>query len=1336
MHSFLRKSNLLRLGLLALGLTLVLPASGMAKPRPGLQHRLIRLMAGTNGALTVNRIYCGLSAIGNICVDSLGSSVVGGGYWPKGTADQYVFNSGIQIAGIVDPAAGFDWAGDTTGGQLFNPRGDDNGEPVQSIFNAGNPDDLADWPQAAFVPQGDAGEENFNALLRGRASASQGDVWFMSWEGNPNLSAGRNHPLGILVEQRGMGWNYPSGNQDILYFIYTFYNVTASDPNVYSAIRPGMRELVQKAGEDFQRLNEGRYSIDIPDGGYTQTSMYAAFGADMDVAQADADYSTVVVPFSLGNTYEHTFAGTQEWSFDPGIFGPPFFAGAGFVGVKYLKSPISPTTGAEVGLSLFSNTINQGVFDDASNITQLYRYISNNISTAAGDASCTYPPATKICYVNNGQPDDMRFFQSSGPLTLAPGQFQSIVVAYIFAAPVAVGACTAAGSCDVAPGDPTRWLTASTLANGANQVDSVAGFLDYSDANGDNVVQQEEVTTVPGSLLGKSLVAQEVFNNRFLLPFAPETPNFFLVGGDNQVTVLWQPSASETTGDPFFAIAQQPTTVPEGGGAPVPNVLFDPNYRQFDVEGYRVYRGRVDAPNSLTMLAQYDYSGTFITDFTGGVNPLVGCAPELGINTVTVDTTVDTIPTPDVTSIDTTFGCPVPFDSVAPGVAPTVSTQVPLVGQLTQVATSPAGSGRIPLANGQALLTVSDTAITGAGTGCPAFAKSAAECPLRDTGVPFVFVDNTVRNNLRYFYSVTAFDINSFQSGPSSLESPRSTKSVTPASLATNAVNDVVATTNLLGRGTVMDTAAPNPAIDPATGTFSGPFPAANGWTVGLGATVSQVLQGETQVSARLDSIQLGSTYQGIPHTYWFTASAAGASGVLSAAVAGTEEFGITSGVGNSPPVVPVNEERSSTFGGNSSFRLTASAGVSLPGTEYLTLYGRGCVNARPGYGDGTRCAYQGSRWFAGPSPTANETQPHPNGNNPPNASLAPYVNYNNAGLLPGVTTIFNFQCYEAGPGAGCREQTGIGAGAKRAADFNFYWGAGGLIDSVVDISNNVLVPFDTLAGGGWGFLNQAATAGGPSLDASATLTALDYSCVEPYRSYAAGAFLCPATTAAYKLSNTAVPGAVGFESGGFPGAGNVDTYTGVVPAANAGFILYVGGEWFTFELTGGALPAAGTVWSLRQYVGAILGGNGAAGDLGPYEFSAPDPIRPMTAVGAELSANLNVTNQAAPTVAEDLSRVHTVPDPYYVTTAFEQSTDTKVLKFVNLPADCIIRIYSSSGVLVSMVEHHSASFGGSVDWNLRNRNNQVVASGVYFYHVESGDARRVGRFTVVNFAQ
>jgi hypothetical protein len=95
------------------------------------------------------------------------------------------------------------------------------------------------------------------------------------------------------------------------------------------------------------------------------------------------------------------------------------------------------------------------------------------------------------------------------------------------------------------------------------------------------------------------------------------------------------------------------------------------------------------------------------------------------------------------------------------------------------------------------------------------------------------------------------------------------------------------------------------------------------------------------------------------------------------------------------------------------------------------------------------------------------------------------------------------------------------------------------------------------------------------------------------------------------------------------------------------------------------------------------------------------------------------------------------------VKSAYESSTDQKILKFVGLPQDAIIRIYSASGVLVRMLEHHggnydptSASQGSEMNWDLRNRNNQVVASGVYFYHVEAGDARRVCRFTVVNFAQ
>ena len=101
------------------------------------------------------------------------------------------------------------------------------------------------------------------------------------------------------------------------------------------------------------------------------------------------------------------------------------------------------------------------------------------------------------------------------------------------------------------------------------------------------------------------------------------------------------------------------------------------------------------------------------------------------------------------------------------------------------------------------------------------------------------------------------------------------------------------------------------------------------------------------------------------------------------------------------------------------------------------------------------------------------------------------------------------------------------------------------------------------------------------------------------------------------------------------------------------------------------------------------------------------------------------------------VAKVHTVPDPYYVTNAFETSPSGHIIKFVNLPTQAIIRVYSTSGVLVRVIEHNSTQFGGEEVWDVRNRNNQVVASGVYFYHIEApSGARRVGRMTIVNFAQ
>jgi hypothetical protein len=183
----------------------------------------------------------------------------------------------------------------------------------------------------------------------------------------------------------------------------------------------------------------------------------------------------------------------------------------------------------------------------------------------------------------------------------------------------------------------------------------------------------------------------------------------------------------------------------------------------------------------------------------------------------------------------------------------------------------------------------------------------------------------------------------------------------------------------------------------------------------------------------------------------------------------------------------------------------------------------------------------------------------------------------------------------------------------------------------------------------------------------------------------------------------------------------------GATASTGNGFILYLNGNWFLMQMA--ALPSS-TVWNVRFYAGNITGAAGS------YSF-LPD-IRPPAVPGLIARARYTGTVFDATTTSDSaLAKVHTVPDPYYVTNAFEQSSNSKILKFVNLPSQCIIRIYSLSGILVQMIAVNDPTGGAEAQWNLRNRNNQFVASGVYFYHVETPDGKaKVGRFTIVNFAQ
>jgi len=1191
-----------------LGASVVEARTAPNRPR---RPRATNLFAGANFLYGVNRHLCNITSTGEIC--SAGSSPVGGGgFWPRGTVDGYIFNSGLQIGGLVDPDAGFSWAGDTVGTYFFDASGgQEAGETIFGVYFSGDPADFAAWPTGAWARD----PSIYYAGLLGLKQVSQGDAWARYWEGNPDRGTGRPHPLGIVVDQKVMAWNFPPGNEDILYLILTFYNVTAkSSSGVYNnpSIPAEFQAEIAALGDRFQAINEAKFGANlIPDDGYTITDAYAGFGADMDVADFNTNYATAILPFDIGMIYAGNFLPEVGWTFPPDIFGPPFFPAPGFVGVKYLRSP-TDALGNQVGLTMFSQHFNpnqgSGLLDPESG-EQLYRYLSGYFGTT--DAACTevgtnraLARARRMCYLGQTQ-GDARFYQASGPFDLAPGRATSIVVAYINAAPLDTVESYVGG--DVLPGIPFTGDSIYADPTKIRLIERIAGWVSQNDADGNQVITQDEVQTVQYSLLSKSQTAQTIFDAGFAGAFAPEAPTFFLVPGDQTVTVVWQPSRTEDpsgTGDPYFGIAGDPI-----------GSLYDPNYRQFDVEGYRVYRGRT--ASEMQLVAQFDYSGTSFIDYTGvmdygdadGDGLASRCAYELGV-------------------FD---DCPAELDFSGGSISPT-GHAVALVGNVVQNV----GQRKL-LADGGVTLLQTDTMVTG---GSP---KCIIKCPpLDNAGLPFALVDRGLVNGISYVYSVTAFDANSAKSGPSSLESARLTKRITPRRPGgQEATGQIVSNVMLGGDGSTLDPTAPVPAIDAATGRFAGPMPPTDGMVLSFPAFVSQLIEGG-EFTLTLDSVSTGfppgadvfpSGFQ--PTRYYFTAVGPAGATEFDFILPNDYHDGVSTAAAPFP-FAPLDNGQANRYGGDSSYALFARVDLATPGAWLSSGVGRGNANGVVG-------VYNGPRWWAG---ATNETTDDPNGGYCPAATgtcgtTTPVPDIGRtSGLIAGVQ-IFHPVSYLSIPSSPGRLLELIFATVTRAADFAVYWGAAGVVDSVMDLTHKVRVPFSPTIGTTWGVLNAgsfALTNQATTADANnARLTWSDMYCVAP-----APAFLGNCGSAAQTpavLQNTAALSPMNFATSSY--AGTATLAAGA--ATGDGFIFYLAGHYFLMQTA--TLPTS-TTWYARYYTGDVSG-TAATADF------AYDPIspRPPSVPGLRFRVVYEQSVYDSTTVVS-LDRVHTVPDPYYVTVA------------------------------------------------------------------------------------
>jgi hypothetical protein len=127
------------------------------------------------------------------------------------------------------------------------------------------------------------------------------------------------------------------------------------------------------------------------------------------------------------------------------------------------------------------------------------------------------------------------------------------------------------------------------------------------------------------------------------------------------------------------------------------------------------------------------------------------------------------------------------------------------------------------------------------------------------------------------------------------------------------------------------------------------------------------------------------------------------------------------------------------------------------------------------------------------------------------------------------------------------------------------------------------------------------------------------------------------------------------------------------------------------------------------------------------------------------LAADVAAACAASPTATEcedlraDLKNVRVVPNPYVVFSSLATGL-TQPLLFTHVPPRGTLRIYTVSGQFVQQItwEEQDLNETGDLLWNLRTRENSVIAGGMYLFMISGQDANgrdlgsSMGKFVVI----
>ncbi|MBI4543273.1 MAG: hypothetical protein HY705_09595, partial [Gemmatimonadetes bacterium] len=530
--------------------------------------------------LNVNNWLCGLASDGEICTNTFGSTTGGGGFWPIGTPNQYSFFAGLQMAARspLDPTK-------FAAAHCFNVSATNAGcRPLSNVYHSDLDTDLATWPGSCNLWNPQTGEYV--------KTLSQLDTCVRYWDGDPVATVPGGHPLGVEVTQHSLAFTL-QGFRDMIFFIFKIKNISNSAA--------------------FRQANA---SLNVPADGWTLEDFYVAVGHDADVSadEVDENFGTFVPFLRLApDTIPLFLATIWQSDFVAGDFTPyaqcGFCSNPGFVGTTFLRSPYNNTgktittntvgvvrtipslddrarlealrlaaaqgdTEAqdtlavyEIGQSFGSLTTRGGVFPDAADAAQSWRYYSGNLSAAERALNPNSPPG--FGFVDQPQHADTRYLHATGPIKLAPGDSVEVIVGLVAGAPV----LTVPGFVPAQGVEPLHGIPGDT----ARLLEKIMG-------------RGVEGTNYP-SVFKQVLDARTLFETNFLLPSPPASPTVTAIPGDREVKVIWSGEAAvDTVGDPYYPVAIQRGLT---------------TFRKVDFEGYRVYR-RVRPNAAPELIAQYD----------------------------------------------------------------------------------------------------------------------------------------------------------------------------------------------------------------------------------------------------------------------------------------------------------------------------------------------------------------------------------------------------------------------------------------------------------------------------------------------------------------------------------------------------------------------------------------------------------------------------------------------------------------------------------------------------------------------------------------------------------